>query len=610
MSTVGRSNGVRFLWFVLLCATETTSSIACSSSPGATATRDAGTEDAKQDGRPNVGGTGGTTTVGMSAAPRLIAPVSTATVTSRRPKLRWVLASGTDAAHVQICHDRACATEVTSFDATGSSGAPAADLPPGILFWRAYGQNGGVTGQAVTPTWEFTVGALSAPVNTSWGTTMDVNGDGYADVVVGAMFTNMNTGEAYVFMGSASGLSPSAAVTLLGSDKGDEFGWSVASAGDVNGDGYSDVIVGAPQARRAYVYLGGPAGLSSSPVLTLITPGSSTGTFGIAVSSVGDVNGDGYGDVVVSDPVDGFAYVYFGSAGGLSSSPSADFQGSFVAGSVTSAGDINGDGYADIIGGAYDTGNSGIVYIFLGSPSGPSFIPSTTLGPGNTGDEFGVSAAGAGDINGDGYADVVIGAPDVNGSQGAAYVYLGSASGLSSSPSITLAGPGGTNGDFGNSVASAGDVNGDGYADVVVGADEVNNVDGAAYVFLGGQAGLSTIPVVTLAGPQGAQATFGGPVAGVGDVDGDGYADLVIGALNYNSGDGAAYLYLGTASGPSASASLTLHPTNPQGIFGTSIARADGIGDGFRLVLAMPATILTVCSRSRGVTLCDQTVPG
>ena len=171
-------------------------------------------------------------------APRPIAPLSTATVTARRPTLRWALAAGTDGARVEICRDRACTILITSFDAAGPSGAPAADLPAGVVFWRLHGRAGGSVGTATGPTWEFTVGARTAAVNTSWGTTLDVNGDGYADLVVGASGVSTSTGRAYVYLGSATGLSGTPATSLTGPDGAySDFGYSVASAGDVNGDG-------------------------------------------------------------------------------------------------------------------------------------------------------------------------------------------------------------------------------------------------------------------------------------------------------------------------------------------------------------------------------------
>ena len=209
--------------------------------------------------------------------PRQLAPLSTATVTSRRPTFRWLLGPGTDGGQVQICRDRLCAAQVLVFDAPKDRGAPPIDLPSGVLFWRVSGRNGTVAGKATSPVWEFFVGPRSAPVNTSWGTTLDVNEDGFADVIIGAPDVGTGTpgippgtGHAYLFLGSKAGLVTSPATTLVGLDgTNGEFGAVAASAGDVNGDGYADVIVGAPNAGgysgHAYLYLGGAKGLSSSP---------------------------------------------------------------------------------------------------------------------------------------------------------------------------------------------------------------------------------------------------------------------------------------------------------------------------------------------------------
>jgi hypothetical protein len=242
------------------------------------------------------------------APPRLIAPLSTSTVTSQRPTLRWELADGTTGAHVDLCRDRACAHVITSFDATGTTGAPEEPLSHGVVFWRAFGRGSRVTGRTSTPVWQFTVGAISAPVDTSWGTTPDANGDGYADLLVGARdlgtgsAETIGPGHAYVYLGGPTGLAKNPSWTATGPATNSEFGTVVASAGDVNGAGYADAVVSAPgtgaYTGSVYVYLGGPGGLSSSP--SVVLSGTQTGAlFGGSVSSAGDVNGDGYADVIV-----------------------------------------------------------------------------------------------------------------------------------------------------------------------------------------------------------------------------------------------------------------------------------------------------------------------
>ena len=535
-------------------------------------------------------GSGGSAGAGTITAPRPVAPLSTSTVTSRRPTLRWALASATDGAHVDICADRACTTILAGGDVTGSSFLPSADLPTGVAYWRLRGRSGSTAGTETSPMWQFTVGARTAPVDTSWGTTLDVNGDGYADVVVGATGGVGNAGHAYVYLGSAAGLATSPATTLTGLSGVDgSFGDSVASAGDVNGDGYADVIVGASDyGGKAYVYLGSADGLAASPATSLTGPDVG-GAFGTSVASAGDVNGDGYADVIVgaseASSESGKSYVYLGSAAGVATSPATTLAGpdgahSSFGISVASAGDVNGDSYADVVVGAFTASNQrGKAYVYLGSAAGLPTSPTTTLTGLDAASLFGLSVASAGDVNGDGYADVVVGASlDASSYIGKAYVYLGSGAGLADAPATKLSGSGGANGDFGSAVASAGDVNGDGYADVVVGAPNASMSTGEAYVYLGSAAGLADVPATTLTGPDGANGEFGGSVASAGDVNGDGYADVVVGAWAVNSNTGKAYVYVGSGAVPATSPAATLtglDGTNAQ--FGISVASADRV---------------------------------
>jgi len=343
---------------------------------------------------------------------------------------------------------------------------------------------------------------------------------------------------------------------LDGVDASDFSGYSVSSAGDVNGDGFSDVIIGAhaadpdgkDSAGESYVVFGKSSGWSSD--LDLSSLNGSNGfrldgvdqsdQSGYSVSSAGDVNGDGYGDVIIgangADPDGnsgaGKSYVVFGKSSGFSSSldlSSLDGSNGFrldgvdandwSGRSVSSAGDVNGDGYGDVIIGAYRAdpdgkGSAGESYVVFGKSSGFSSSLDLSSLDGSNGfrldgvhqsDQSGYSVSSAGDVNGDGYDDVIIGAfgaePDGNSGAGESYVVFGNTGGWSSSLDFwSLDGSNGFRLDgvdaddlSGNSVSSAGDVNGDGFDDVIIGAGYANpdgkDRAGESYVVFGGQNG-------------------------------------------------------------------------------------------------------------------------
>jgi hypothetical protein len=210
-------------------------------------------------------------------AARQIAPLSTSTVTSQRPTLRWELGSGSDGVHLEVCHDRACSSPIYATDVSATSWRPPTPLSPGVVFWRITGRSGATMGTAVSPTWQFTVGHGNSSVDTSWGTAPDVNGDGYSDLLVGDSGNPPSyPAHVYVHLGSSSGVASSPATTL--NPMYFLAGATVGSAGDVDGDGFSDVFV--LDLATVEIYRGGASGLSSTPATTfsLTTPTCSTET--------------------------------------------------------------------------------------------------------------------------------------------------------------------------------------------------------------------------------------------------------------------------------------------------------------------------------------------
>ena len=319
--------------------------------------------------------------------------------------------------------------------------------------------------------------------------------------------------------------------TFTGEAAGDQFGFSVSDAGDVNNDGFPDLIIGAPfhdsagtDRGRAYVY----SGLTGSLLYTF--DGAAAGdNFGYSVSGAGDVDTNGYDDVIIGAPLNdaagtnaGRAYVYSGSNGALLSTFTADSAGDDFGRSVSGAGDVNNDGLADVIVGAplwddpFNTLATGRAYVYSGASGSLLY---TLIGQcysiacdDSVDQQFGRSVSGAGDVNNDGYDDIIVGAPFYNANwiRGRAYVY----SGFNGSVLYTLTGPA-TDALFGWSVSGAGHVNNDSFADIIVcGRSSVNSV------VYSGQNG-SVLDTLTGSNPS--------SVSGAGDVNNDGLDDLIVG---------------------------------------------------------------------------------
>jgi VCBS repeat protein len=458
-------------------------------------------------------------------APRLVSPHSTGIVTSREPVFSFEAAAGATQYKVQLCADAACQTVIETMTTTTTSATATSPLPSGPVFWRVVATNG--AGSTPSLTWELFVGRGSALQATSWLGPPDFDRNGHVDAALGS-----GANAVYVLMnaGGTTGLpSATPSTTLTG---GSGFGSATANAGDVNGDGYGDLVVGAldPFNPFAAVLYGGPNGVGNSPILLPVT----TGALSVGVGGAGDVNGDGYADVLVSSGR--LTSLYLGSAQGPGATPSGHL---LAGGSGSGAGDVNADGFADVV--VCDP-SAQTATVYLGSPTGLG-TGTTIPAPANT-TGFGDACITAGDVNGDGYADVVV------ATQGtaSAFVFYGCSTGVLTNGPTMLAGGAGSGSGVTTSIAPAGDVNGDGYADVILGAYNTN----AVMVYEGGPTGVSTTAATTFSGlPQGQYANS---VATVGDADGDGFDDV---AFAPSQCEGfPVYVFPGSANGVSTAAAM------------------------------------------------------
>ncbi|MEZ5013299.1 MAG: FG-GAP-like repeat-containing protein [Chitinophagales bacterium] len=473
-----------------------------------------------------------------------------------------------------------------------------------------YGENG--LNLSVDPDWTYRNYTASEKMGYKVYGLGDINGDGFDDLAVGFY----NLARLYVFLGSENGYDKIGDMVFEGSKINASFGYSLDALGDSNNDGVDDIVVGSPGSYPSYpgngVFIGLGSDIGSFSSYTIFDTGYPNN--GSVVTQAGDINADGKNDLLVG----GYRcssrkpYLYYnsGSSFGLDSvwvNCHYNYTSQPYGISICSAGDINNDGFGDfLVGGItsklaenFPLGSS--VRLFYGNvdfvqlDTTITSIADDSLVWVNAFDqdscELGRAVASLGDINADGYDDFVISAPgfdDGELNEGAVYMYYGAADTVSHTPFWTFE-SNQIGGRAGYSIATKGDFNGDGYNDLLIGAPFFDNgeVDeGVVFVFYGTALGFLATPSMILEIDQ-AGANFGNSVDVIGDFNGDGFADAVVGASHYSNGqvnEGGIFIYLGSALGLSSSYTYMEESDQANAQLGFAVSSAgdynhDGLAD-------------------------------
>lgn len=426
--------------------------------------------------------------------PRLLWPSPTARVATRRPQLRWQIPPGAEGVRVEYCLTRDCASPLASEEFLGSTGVPSSDLPAGVVFWRARTVLAPAESETTSATWQLVVPTVAGPAPAASGMSLDFNGDGHRDLAVWNAL-----GFVELRLGASNGPASTPAATLRATRA------SVASlrlAGDVNGDGFSDLVLSANSTTLLFLGAADPRGeLVGIPV-------NVTGA-GLVVDAtgVGDLNGDGAGDLVVRNATlatpDTFEWnVLHGARSIPTGWVSARGLGAATGPLPSGAVDFNHDEFAEFL---LARRNSAECY--LGSSAGVSATPVFSI---NVFSTLSTSVITAGDVNRDGRSDLIVNSSSIMGGD-TVLLYLTPETlpfGRATQTLTTLA----------PTVVPIGDIDNDGFSDcAALTLDEIR-------IHRGTSLGYATTPFATLPRATGASV----PASAGTDFNRDGFDDFVI----------------------------------------------------------------------------------
>ena len=418
---------------------------------------------------------------------------------------------------------------------------------------------------------------ISALTSVQKGENRDINGDGFIDLVVGAPTFGGNNGRVYVFNGSATGISQTSVTNASQTFTGTalrKFGSSIAMT-DINGDGFADMVVCeffAAGTNSSFYYLGSSSGFGSKNTIIQVNS-----TEYCRAMVVGDFNNDGYGDVAISNSSssdnggNGNVYIYRGNSSGLNISPVQILTspGTNLGMDLTS-GDINGDGKTDLVA---RTSSNPYIVSFLSD--GSNLVISSTF------TTILNSQPVLADFNGDGKADLAAAEMGFSGNTGRVHIFLSNGTNLNTTSSQAIVGE--LAGNLFSNKIYAGDANQDGIIDLIIAHSGFDTLEyGKVYVFYGclttgickGSVNASAADLKITGSPIDA-LQFGSSTRLI-DINRDGFSDLLVGGPGYNN-NGALFIFNGSASGISTSytsytnASSTIVETNASSNFGLSL---------------------------------------